>query len=372
MTRLARLNRDRIPLHTETRLEGITPELADLFREAGFESVEVGLQSIHPEVCAGVGRHLDLESFRRGAAAMKRAGIRLELGIILGLPGDDLDGFTATLQWLADHDLADETVVFILSLLPGTELRARAVREGWHFMAGPPYYLLEGGGWHQASILEALYRMEDILEQSYYPEWLPVIEGIPTTRFRTELELSLGKDDESVRLTDRLPDLAAVLCLRVHMNGSAADLERLKSLGREFSHSNPFSLIRLLIEAPQSLTDDSLAEIRDVFAGEEGYWERLNVFRDRRPDRSRCQIFQVIPRVNPDRFIRSLSPGRDIVWELPDNPEHFLTVSSELIRRDLAGDVYLVNQHSLDEAYQNEIRALGGHRFAGWLSVEGK
>ena len=50
----------------ELRAEGITPEVAQLLREANFAEVEIGLQSIDPLAMELMDRHNNLKAFERG------------------------------------------------------------------------------------------------------------------------------------------------------------------------------------------------------------------------------------------------------------------------------------------------------------------
>ena len=65
---LAQGNPDRqFTFSAELRAEGIRPQTAGLLREANFQEVEVGLQSIDPETQKLMGRRINLEAFERGA-----------------------------------------------------------------------------------------------------------------------------------------------------------------------------------------------------------------------------------------------------------------------------------------------------------------
>ena len=70
----------------------------------------------------------------RGAALLRAQGIQIRTGVILGLPGDDLEGFAATLRFLKGHGLAGGAEVYPLAVLPGTalhgELRTPATSKG--------------------------------------------------------------------------------------------------------------------------------------------------------------------------------------------------------------------------------------------------
>ena len=98
---LAQGNPDRqFTYSAELRAEGIRPETARLLREANFQEVEVGLQSVDAEAQKLMGRHVSLEAFERGARAMLDEGIRVRVDLILGLPGDTVDSVRRGLEYL--------------------------------------------------------------------------------------------------------------------------------------------------------------------------------------------------------------------------------------------------------------------------------
>jgi hypothetical protein len=173
LTEIAEINRGGLPLHTEARVDGLTPRLADLFAAAGFRSIETGLQSIHPQVLRAIRRQGDARRFARGARLLKRRGARLQVDVILGLPGDTPEGFLRTIDFLVQHDLAGEAAVFPLLLLPGTPLRDQARTRGIRFQSAPPYQVRSTGAFDLRSMREALSQAEARLGTSLYPLHLP-------------------------------------------------------------------------------------------------------------------------------------------------------------------------------------------------------
>ncbi len=127
----------------ELRAEGIRAETARLLREANFQEVEVGLQSIDAEAQKLMGRHVSLEAFERGARAMLDEGIRVRVDLILGLPGDTVDSVRRGLDYLDRVRPFTELQVFNLSILPGTAFRQTAGELGLEFQPRPPYYVLK-------------------------------------------------------------------------------------------------------------------------------------------------------------------------------------------------------------------------------------
>jgi hypothetical protein len=127
----------------ELRAEGIRAETARLLREANFQEVEVGLQSVDPEAQKLMGRHVSLEAFQRGARAMLDEGIRVRVDLILGLPGDTVDSVRRGLEYLDRVRPFSELQVFNLSILPGTAFRQTAGDLGLEYQPRPPYYVLK-------------------------------------------------------------------------------------------------------------------------------------------------------------------------------------------------------------------------------------
>jgi radical SAM superfamily enzyme YgiQ (UPF0313 family) len=137
-------NRDhQFTYSAELRAEGIREDTARLLREANFQEVEVGLQSIDPAAMKLMGRHVSLTSFERGARAMLAEGIRVRVDLILGLPGDTVDSVRRGLEYLDRVRPFTELQVFNLSVLPGTAFRQTHKELGLEFQPRPPYYVLK-------------------------------------------------------------------------------------------------------------------------------------------------------------------------------------------------------------------------------------
>ncbi|MBN2431969.1 MAG: cobalamin-dependent protein, partial [Acidobacteria bacterium] len=352
LPRLAAWNRVGLPLHTETRLEGITPERARAFRRAGFCSVEAGLQSIHRPVCAGVGRTLDLPRFEEGLRALQREEIGVEIGVILGLPDDDLTGFTRTLQWLADRELAAATVVFLLSLLPGTALRTRALAQGWRFMPLPPYTLLGSDTWDQVRLLEGLTRLEERLGCEYYTdiEPFPAPDGIhPFIRL---LELDLDDVAWSQHLAAAMPRLALSPTLEIRGRSLTAVRADFAELGRRLRADCPHGLFRVVFrpaEPPVSADWDRLAE---AWPPHDSYWTRANYFRESRATATGAHFFLRVPATGWRDFVATAPADLDLVLELPPQRADFEPLRHWLRSTERRGRTYLLPVTELPPEYR--------------------
>lgn len=98
------------------------PELLRLARKAGCQGLFIGLESISPDNLAEVGKGFnDASSYIERISRIRRAGIGVIAGIIVGMDHDTTGVFEATLGFLKKSGI-DAIQVNILTPLPGTPL----------------------------------------------------------------------------------------------------------------------------------------------------------------------------------------------------------------------------------------------------------
>ena len=137
---IAAVNSDRaLSLFAEVRAEGLTAEHARKLAAAGFNRLEIGLQSVNGETLRRVKRGGSAAKVAEAAAMLHDVGIELLVDLIVGLPGDTPADVARGVDFLLEHGLAGEAQVFGLSLLPGTAMRAQAQADGVEFDPSPPY-----------------------------------------------------------------------------------------------------------------------------------------------------------------------------------------------------------------------------------------
>jgi hypothetical protein len=191
----------------ELRGEDIDPRLASKFARAGFGSVEIGLQSIHPDVLTSAGREGNSRRALEGAVFLRDQGVVPTMDLILGLPGESPSGAVEGAAALRRSDLHREVQVFFLSVLPGTELRSRARDLGIEYMERPPYYVTSLPGISADDLKSAREAMADILGYDLDPGTRPLLfDGWPGTE---EFDLDSPRD-----LPDPLSFRHGVLQLR--------------------------------------------------------------------------------------------------------------------------------------------------------------
>jgi hypothetical protein len=170
LKKISALNKARrLALISEIRAEAVDAQLADLFAAAGFSWFEIGLQSTNPRALKIMNRPTRIKGFAQGAAHLKKRGIVPAIDLIAGLPGDDLQGFSRTVEFVIENDLQDDVQVFPLSVLPGTDFRLRSKELGLRFEKSPPYTLLENPTFCADDMLMAFDHAEFRLDVVLYP-----------------------------------------------------------------------------------------------------------------------------------------------------------------------------------------------------------
>jgi tRNA A37 methylthiotransferase MiaB len=129
----------QLTFFAEVRAEGLTKEHARKLKQAGFDRLEIGLQSVNRGTLKRVKRGGSPEKVAEAAKMLHGEGIELLVDLIIGLPGDVPDDVLRGIDFLEEHGLAQEAQVFPLSLLPGTAMRATALEDGVEFDPAPPY-----------------------------------------------------------------------------------------------------------------------------------------------------------------------------------------------------------------------------------------
>ncbi|MFH1076073.1 MAG: B12-binding domain-containing radical SAM protein, partial [Pseudomonadota bacterium] len=171
LKKIGKINKDKtLSIMSEIRAEFVDHELSGLFAQAGFSQFEIGLQSINTKALKLMNRPTDLERFVTGATLLKKQGIIPVIDLIIGLPGDDLEGFKKSVNFVADHDLADDIQVFPLLVLPGTNYRINSQKLGITFDSSPPYTVIETPAFPRDDILMGLDYAETVFDTVLYPQ----------------------------------------------------------------------------------------------------------------------------------------------------------------------------------------------------------
>jgi hypothetical protein len=257
-----------LAITSEIRAEMINAELADLFADAGFNSFEIGLQSTNPSALTIMNRPTDLKRFVRGAWLLKEREILPRVDLIAGLPGDDLEHFAGSVDFVAQNGLQDDVQIFPLAVLPGTDFRARHRELGLRFESAPPYYIIETPTFSREDLLLALDYAETRLDVVLYPfphldvAWRSAGENaggnspdqvvlLGGQRYISKLIL------ESARPFTELGDLAQRLThpYQVFVGATLGDQSYLKQVLEILSSANPYTPFEVVFLEPDRLPD---------------------------------------------------------------------------------------------------------------------
>lgn len=266
LERLAALNSGgQIGLVSEIRAEAVDEPLADRFKAAGFRWFEIGLQSITPKALELMNRRTDLAAFVRGAGLLKARGISPRIDLILGLPGDTLDGFKQTVDFLVDHSLTADVQLFPLSVLPGTVFRQQSRSLGLTFTPAPPYTVLETPTFSRGDMQQAIAYAEQALDTSFYLQ--------PDLNIAWRKQGKTPSGDVMVRIADR--DLYVKLYLdqprptaavreishrlsfpyQLYVAPEFEDLAALGTMIEQLSAANPYTPFEVIFLAPRRMPD---------------------------------------------------------------------------------------------------------------------
>jgi len=170
LKKIAAVNQNKQLLLTgEIRAEHIDRKTADLFASTGFSLFEIGLQTTNSNALRIMNRPTDLSRFLSGTTLLKERGILPRVDLIIGLPGDTLEGFKRSVDFIAEHNLFDDIMVFPLSVLPGTEFREKSDSLGIRFEKSPPYTIISTPQFSPEDMLLAFDYAEDVFDISLFP-----------------------------------------------------------------------------------------------------------------------------------------------------------------------------------------------------------
>jgi radical SAM superfamily enzyme YgiQ (UPF0313 family) len=189
------------------------PELLRRAYRAGCRGLFIGIESTNAANLAAMGKAFnDSARYRQRLARIRRAGIGVIAGIIVGMDRDGVDVFENTLRFL-DRARIDSLQLNILTPLPGTPLFAdmenagRVTDHDWshydfrHVVFRPARMtaseLQDGADWLYAQF----YRLDRILlrflRAVFAIGWLPAILGLKlnlTYRYDNEREEIVGRN----------------------------------------------------------------------------------------------------------------------------------------------------------------------------------
>ncbi len=264
---LGRGNPDRmLEFHAELRGEGLTPDIAQAMRAANFAEVEIGLQSIDPHTQELMDRRNNLRAFERGVGALRAAGIRTKVDLIVGLPGDTVETVRRGMHWLAERRLVDDVQVFQLSILPGTAFRREARELGLEHQDRPPYAVLRTPTLGLDEMRALVEEAEDVFGTSFDPLPEPWLERLDPSATCGVPSWWLADLDSDISTGEPPERTAQVFTLWFRTMDPFTRRARLADLVRAHLRNNPFSTLQVVIETGAEFPFDVFDELERAFA----------------------------------------------------------------------------------------------------------
>jgi radical SAM superfamily enzyme YgiQ (UPF0313 family) len=111
------------------RVDLVDDELLGLLARAGCEGVRYGIESADPDVQKLINKKIDLERAKKAIAATSRAGLKVNLFFMLGLPGETAKTIDLNARFILDTQ-ADSYSLGRVFLIPNTSLYQTMQHEG--------------------------------------------------------------------------------------------------------------------------------------------------------------------------------------------------------------------------------------------------
>lgn len=105
----------------EIKVELLDEEIIGLMLEAGFKSIEIGLQTSNIETLKRISRYHDRDKFKKNVERLKNTNLFMVVDLIIGLPGETLEDFYNSLDFC--YNLGNVKISCgLLKLYPNTSL----------------------------------------------------------------------------------------------------------------------------------------------------------------------------------------------------------------------------------------------------------
>jgi radical SAM superfamily enzyme YgiQ (UPF0313 family) len=164
----------KLEFSTEIRAELVDEELAVLMKKARVSYFEVGLQSADAGVLKGVHRAWKEDPFLRGIRLLNKYGFRYQLQLIMGLPGETLEGFLSSVRYAISLN-PPRLGLALLQLLPGTHLRQHSTELGIEYHRDAPYLMIRSPDMSAEEVTKGRWVLCAVV--TFY-DWLPRTAGM--------------------------------------------------------------------------------------------------------------------------------------------------------------------------------------------------
>lgn len=271
LTSMARRRRTKdVAAHAELRADFLSRDDTRLFKEAGLRSAEAGLQTTNRAALRAAGRSGDPEKVARGVSFLKDAGIEVTTDVILGLPKDTPEGFAETVSWLKRTGAYSVVHPFVLSILPGTDFRARSSRLGLNYQTRPPYYVESSPTFPKEEFQRALLDCEEtfdmeldyIVPPSLVDRGPAIISRLETTPYVNKWIVNPRPGGTWRKTMSQVVRTASDPFILWFRNSHSE--ESMLQILRQFASSNPHAVLSVVLEFPEPPRRSFLRECLEI------------------------------------------------------------------------------------------------------------
>lgn len=278
-------------LHAEIRTNRVDAKLANLIKDAGFETLEVGLQTLTEKALIKAGRVGSVEEELKGMQHLHDAGVELKIGIIPGLPGDTNRDFTKTITTLAELGFEDSIEFYPLMILPGTEVRSEATENRITYQQRPPYYFIESPQFRTNDIKRFKREIEELTGFSPDCEVVPdFVKDESNSVGIKGLSFSASMIEDWKNVADQNYIETNIFSYHINVTNLECLSDGLSILFESKYDKN--ELFNLIIYSDELLDDSWFSSLIKNFA-EDSFYSRLKLY-SQKHEQSMLRIYQVV------------------------------------------------------------------------------
>jgi radical SAM superfamily enzyme YgiQ (UPF0313 family) len=199
------------------RHEELVDEQIEVLKGIKCDEVILGVESVHDEVLKNCGKKpLNIPEFEE---KIKKIGSNIgpiTMSIIMGLPSDSVNGFTATLDYLNDlksrmPDFINLIDVFWLSVLPGTRFNRMREKYGFVFLKNRIPYLIRSNDWTSEDLVAAAQYLVSMADRNRWIQCEDVHRCVVNDNIRLLPELEQKPQSRDVHIEMKLPEHLSLL-----------------------------------------------------------------------------------------------------------------------------------------------------------------
>lgn len=157
-------------ISVEIYAELLNPEMVEQLD--AFTSYDVGLQSTNRQALKAIRRYFNEPKFVRGVRLLQQSGHKVNIYLILGIPGETYYSFWRGVRFVLDLEPTNAFFNHLL-VLNGSRLRRESEDLGLKFSPQPPYTALESPGFSAREL-----RRASILSNSLMREYNVTLAGM--------------------------------------------------------------------------------------------------------------------------------------------------------------------------------------------------